>query len=171
MSENLFIDTTCVRAHQHVAGASEQNGGQSAQALGRSSGGFSTKIHFGCLSETHAIAIHVTAGQVPDVKGFDSVVAELSEANAIKNAIMDKGYDSDDIRQQLTDLEIVPVIPPKKNRVIQIPYDAELYKERNRIERFINRMKQFRRIATRYEKLAETFIAFLHIIASYIAIL
>ena len=84
---------------------------------------------------------------------------------------MDKGYDSDDIRQQLTDLEIQPVIPPKKNRVIQIPYDSELYKERNRIERFINRMKQFRRIATRYEKLAETFMAFLHIVASYVAIL
>ena len=83
---------------------------------------------------------------------------------------MDKGYDSDDIRKQLTELEIQPVIPPKKNRVIQIPYDAELYKERNRIERFINRMKQFRRIATRYEKLAQTFMAFLHIIASYVAI-
>ena len=170
LSENLFIDSTCVRAHQHAAGASEQNGGQSAQALGRSSGGFSTKIHFGCLSETHAVAISITAGQVPDVKGFDSVLTELPEDNAIKNAIMDKGYDSDDIRKQLTELEIQPVIPPKKNRVIQIPYDADLYKERNRIERFINRMKQFRRIATRYEKLAETFRAFLHIIASYVAI-
>jgi len=97
-------------------------------------------------------------------------MTELPEDNAIKNGVMDKGYDSDDIRKQLTELEIVPVIPPKKNRVIPIPYDAELYKERNRIERFINRMKQFRRIATRYEKLAETFIAFLHIIASYVAI-
>jgi len=170
LSENLFIDSTCVRAHQHAAGASEKNGGQSAQALGRSSGGFSTKIHFGCLSENHAIAIHITAGQVPDVKGFDPILTELPEDNSIKNSIMDKGYDSDDIRKQLTELEIQPVIPPKKNRVIQIPYDAELYKERNRIERFINRMKQFRRIATRYEKLAQTFMAFLHIIASYVAI-
>ena len=75
LSENLFIDSTCegssiplhrlIRAHQHAAGASEKNGGQSAQALGRSSGGFSTKIHFGCLDETHAIAISITAGQVP----------------------------------------------------------------------------------------------------------
>ena len=96
---------------------------------------------------------------------------ELPEDNSIKNSIMDKGYDSDDIRQQLIDLEIQPVIPPKKNRVIHIPYDSELYKERNGIERFINRMKQIRRIATRYEKLAETFTAFLHIVASYIAIL
>jgi len=169
-SENLFIDSTCVRAHQHAAGAAKKNGGQSAQALGRSSGGFSTKIHFGCLSENHAIAIHITAGQIPDVKGFEPILTELPEDNAIKNSIMDKGYDSDDIREQLADLEIQPVIPPKKNRVIQIPYDTELYKERNRIERFINRMKQFRRIATRYEKLAETFIAFLHIVASYVAI-
>ena len=101
LSENLFIDSTCegssiplhrpIRAHQHAAGASEKNGGQSQQALGRSSGGFSTKIHFGCLSETHAIAIHITAGQVPDVKGFDSVVTELPEDNSIKNGIMDKG--------------------------------------------------------------------------------
>jgi len=127
LSENLFIDSTCVRAHQHAAGASGKSGGQSAQALGRSSGGFSTKIHFGCLDETHTIAISITAGQVPDVKGFDSVLTELPEDNSIKNSIMDKGYDSDDIRQQLIDLEIQPVIPPKRNRVTEIPYDAELY--------------------------------------------
>ena len=171
LAENLFIDSTCVRAHQHAAGAPKKKGGQSQQALGRSSGGFSTKIHLGCLDETHTISIAITAGQVPDVKGFDPVFMKLPQDNSIKNGIMDKGYDSDNIRQQLTDLEIQPVIPPKKNRVIQIPYDAELYKERNRIERFINRMKQFRRIATRYEKLAETFMAFLHIVASYVAIL
>ena len=171
LAENLFIDSTCVRAHQHAAGASKKKGGQSQHALGRSSGGFSTKIHLGCLDETHAISIAITAGQVPDVKGFDSVLMELPEDNSISYAIMDKGYDSDDVRQQLIDLEMVPVIPPKKNRVNPISYDSELYKERNRIERFINRIKQFRRIATRYEKLAETFMAFLYIVASYIAIL
>ena len=95
----------------------------------------------------------------------------LPEGNLLKNSIMDKGYDSDNIRQQLIDAEMVPVIPSKKNRVNPISYNSELYKERNRVERFINRIKQFRRIATRYEKLAETFMAFLYIVASYIAIL
>lgn len=83
---------------------------------------------------------------------------------------MDKGYDSNDIRKKLDDNQMQVVIPPKKNRVEVIDYDKELYKQRNRVERFINRIKQFRRIATRYEKLAETFVAFLHIVAAYIAV-
>ena len=83
---------------------------------------------------------------------------------------MDKGYDSNEIGKKLTDNQMQVVIRPKKNRVQEIDYDKELYKQRNRVERFINRIKQFRRIATRYEKLAETFVAFLHIVAAYIAV-
>ncbi len=83
---------------------------------------------------------------------------------------MDKGYDSDDIRQKLAEAEMVSVIPPRSNRIAPIAYDEELYKQRNRIERFINRIKQFRRIATRYEKLAGMYLAFLHIVSSFVAL-
>ena len=170
LADNLFIDSTCVRAHQHAAGAPKKKGGQENQALGRSRGGFSTKIHLGCLSEENAISIVVTGGQTADVKGFDAVFDGVPVNHSIQNAVMDKGYDSNEIGKKLTDNQMQVVIRPKKNRVQEIDYDKELYKQRNRVERFINRIKQFRPIATRYEKLAETFVAFLHIVAAYIAV-
>ena len=83
---------------------------------------------------------------------------------------MDKGYDSDEIRQQLKDRQMDAVIPPRSNRKTPLDYDKELYKQRNKVERFINRMKQFRRIATRYEKLKATFLAFIHIVAACVAL-
>lgn len=167
-AENLFIDTTCVRAHQHAAGAPKKKGGQSQQALGRSRGGFSTKIHLGCFNEKTVISIVLTGGEVADVKGFDAVFQQLPETNDIKNGIMDKGYDSNAIRETLALNEIVAVIPPKENRTTAIDFSKQLYKLRNQIERYINRMKQFRRIATRYEKLAETYLVFIYIVAVYI---
>ncbi len=81
---------------------------------------------------------------------------------------MDKAYDSDTIGETLADNEIVAVIPPKVNRTTEIDFDKQLYKLRNKIERFINRMKQFRRIATRYEKLAENYLVFIYIVAIYV---
>ena len=71
----------------------------------------------------------------------------------------DKGYDSDQIRDDLTDRGIEPVIPPRSNRKAMINYDRETYKRRNLIERCVNRLKQFRRIATRYEKTARAFLS------------
>jgi transposase len=148
----------------------KKNGGQDQQALGRSRGGFSTKIHLGCISETHSISIVVTGGQIPDVSEFDSVFQAIPEENGLKNGIMDKGYDSDEIRRKLAEAKMASVIPPRSNRIVPIAYDEQLYKQRNRIERFINRIKQFRRIATRYEKLAGMYLAFLHIVSSFIAL-
>jgi transposase len=124
---------------------------QSHQAYGRSRGGFSTTIYLGCLSEKRLISIFLTGGEVPDVKGFDSVFNQLPETDGIKNIIMDKTYLSDNVRETIDVNEIVAVIPPKVNRTAEIEFDKELYKLRNKIEHFINRMKQFRRIATRYE--------------------
>ncbi|MBI1927147.1 IS5 family transposase [Candidatus Poribacteria bacterium] len=144
---------------------SEKKGGQ---ALGRSRGGFSTKIHLGCLNEKNTISIVLTARQVADVKGFDAVIESLPETHNVLNGIMDKGYDSDAVRETLEEKEIVAVIPPKANRTKDIDFDKQLYKLRNQVERFINRLKQFRRIATRYEKLADTYLVFLYIVAAYI---
>ncbi|MBC8232034.1 IS5 family transposase [bacterium] len=149
MAENLFIDSTCVRAHQHAAGAAKTTGGQWQQALGRSVGGLSTKIHLGCLDEKNAIAVVLTGGEVADVTQFDAVFDKLPENHDLKNGIMDKGYDSNPVRETLALNEMAAVIPPKVNRTEKIDFDEQLYKLRNKIERFINRIKQFRRIATR----------------------
>ena len=76
--------------------------------------------------------------------------------------LADKGYDGDDIRANLLTHGILPVIPARTNRKEPIPHDKHAYKDRNRIERLFNRLKQFRRIATRYDKTRLSFMAFLH---------
>ena len=92
--------------------------------------------------------------------GFGAVgmaIAGLSVLNS---------YDSDDIRNDLADRGIEPVIPPRSNRKTPIEYDREAYKRRNLIERCVNRLKQFRRIATRYEKTARAYLSMLCIAAA-----
>ena len=80
--------------------------------------------------------------------------------------LADKGYDSDAVREGLLIHGILPVIPPRANRSHPIACDYRRYKDRNRIERMFNRLKQFRRIATRYDKTASSFLAFLHLAAA-----
>lgn len=96
--------------------------------------------------------------------------AQVPPEPPLTHAIMDKGYDSKSIREQLLAQDIVPVIPPKSNRIEPIDYDKDLYKLREKVERFFNKLKQFRRIATRYEKLSHTFLAFIHLVAAWIII-
>jgi transposase len=80
--------------------------------------------------------------------------------------IGDKGYDSDEIRSDLAKRGIEPVIPPRSNRTKPIGYDRKAYKRRNLIERCVNRLKQFRRIATRYEKTARAYLSMLGLAAT-----
>ena len=98
------------------------------------------------------------------------MLAQVPPEPPLTHAIMDKGYDSNRIREQLLAQDIVPVIPPKSNRTASLDYDKELYKLREKVERFFNNLKQFRRIATRYEKLGQTFLAFIHLVAAWIRI-
>ena len=79
--------------------------------------------------------------------------------------IADKGYDADHLADRITENGAQVVIPPKRNRKVQRPYDDELYKERNRIERFFSKLKQFRRVATRYDKLLANFMGFVKLAA------
>src|SRR6266516_2122818 len=94
-----------------------------------------------------------------EVKGYDALM-QLHEIDPAK-LIGDKGYDSDGIRNDLAERGIEPVIPPRSNRKAPIVYDREAYKRRNLIERCVNRLKQFRRIATRYEKTARAYLSML----------
>lgn len=83
---------------------------------------------------------------------------------------MDKAYDSDAIRQVLHDQGVEAVIPSQTNRLEEIRYDKEQYKSRQKVERFFNKLKHFRRIATRYDKLSRTFLAFIHLVATWMMI-
>jgi transposase len=106
----------------------------------------------------------VTGGEVHEVKGYNALI-ELHDV-APDRLLGDKGYDSDAIRDDLTKRGIAPVIPPRSNRKTPIEYDHEAYKRRNLIERCVNRLKQFRRIATRYEKTARAYLSMLCIAAA-----
>jgi transposase len=141
-----------------------KRGNQNQEALGRSRGGFSTKIHLRTNAKGDPLTFDVTGGEAHEVKGYDALM-RLHDANPSK-LLGDKGYDSDDIRRDLIDRGIEPVIPPRSNRKTPIEYDREAYKRRNLIERCVNRLKQFRRIATRYEKTARAFVSMLCIAAA-----
>lgn len=82
--------------------------------------------------------------------------------------LADKAYDADYILQAVGNIGAIAVIPPKSNRILQREYDEALYKERNIVERMFNKLKHFRRIATRYDKTAESFMAFLNLAAIYL---
>jgi transposase len=94
----------------------------------------------------------------------------VPEVCPVDAAAADKSYDSDAIRADLTRRGIEPVIPPLRCRKEAIPYDKRTYRQRNRVERLFNRLKQFRRVATRYDKLDETFLAFIHLTAALVMI-
>ena len=119
-----------------------------------------TKIHAVCASETDAVDIRITAGPVGDAPVGEALIDALDPRDGIRYAAMDKVYDSNAIRAKLDAKGIIPVIPPKSNRLEIIVYDQERYKQRNNVERLFNKLKQFRRVATRYEKLKANVLAF-----------
>ena len=108
------------------------------------------------------LALSLTGGQVHDITQAEALVAKV-EPDAV---LADKGYDSDNFVASLELREIEAVIPPKTNRKNKRPCDYALYAERNLIERFFQYIKQFRGIATRYEKTARNFMAALHLVCA-----
>ena len=114
--KEVFIDSTIVRAHQHAAGAVKKNGGQEAQAPGRSRGGFSTRLHVACANERTGVSVVLTGGKRHNGVGFELLWKALSRSPAPEAAVMDKAYDSKGIRQALTDQGVEAVIPARSNR-------------------------------------------------------
>jgi len=155
--EWLLLDSTIVRAHPCAAGALKKNGGQDEQALGRSRGGFSTKVHVSVDAHGNPLRLLLTGGQAHDAP----MAIKLLEGFDFEGVMADRGYDSDQILEFIANMEATAVIPSKKNRVTQRETDWYLYKDRHLVECFINKIKQFRRIFSRYEKYASRYLAFL----------
>jgi transposase len=147
-----MLDGTIIRAHQHSSGAS---GGQEKQHLGRSCGGFSTKIHAKVDALGLPLKYILTSGESHEI----TVAKDLIADDNCEYLLADRGYDADYFRDDLSILGISPVIPSRKNRILPRQYDKEIYKNRNQVERFFNRLKNFRRIATRYDKTAIMYMA------------
>ena len=111
------------------------------------------------------MALLLTEGQTSDYKGAARLLDALPKA---KEMIADRGYDAAWFRTALKAKGMTPCIPPKKNRNAFIPYDAELYKKRHKVENMFARLKDWRRIATRYDRCAHTFFSAICIAASVI---
>ena len=102
------------------------------------------------------VVMLLSEGQMSDYKGAQLIVDALPPA---KHLLADRGYDADWFRDALKDKGIEPCIPPKKNRKIQIEYDKTLYKQRHKVENMFGKLKDWRRIATRYDRCAHTFFS------------
>ena len=102
------------------------------------------------------VVMLLSEGQMSDYKGARLIVDALPLA---KHLLADRGYDADWFRGALKDKGIEPCIPPKKNRKIQIEYDKTLYKQRHKVENMFGKLKDWRRVATRYDRCAHTFFS------------
>ena len=142
----------------------QKGGRQHEQCLGRSRGGFSSKIHLLVDALGFPLKFILTGGERHDMSQAESLLAPFH----FDAVIADKGYDSDPLRELLAAHQVEVVIPSRRYRKQPHDYDRIRYRERNIVERFINRIKWYRRIFTRYEKLARRFIAFLHFAATLI---
>ena len=157
-----FIDGSIVKAHQHSAGIPDKE----TQAIGRSVAGNTTKIHMAVDAFGLPIAFQLTGGEVHDAKAAPDFIKDLPVAIY---TIADKGYDSEEIREQIKQKSSTPIIPRKKNSKIgNTDMDWGLYKYRHLVENVFARLKQFRSIATRYDKLKRNYASMLAMACSYI---
>ena len=159
--EWLILDSTVIRAHPHAAGAKKSGGGD--EALGKSRGGWGTKIHAAVSGLMLPVTAHLSAGQEADVSHAKTLLGAVPAEAEVKAVIADKGYDSKAVVEAVKAMGAQAVIPTLSTRKEQREVDKDLYKERNLAERFWRRVKEFRRVATRYEKTGRNFLAFVHV--------
>ena len=119
--------------------------------------------------EDTAVAVDVVPGQAGDAPLLPRMLDRTRErVEQVEDLVGDKGFEGDPQRMACIERDVVPVIPNKKNRVDPWPFDPEPYRERNRAERLIGKAKQFRRFATRYEKLKATFLGVIHLAFGFV---
>ena len=149
----LMLDSTYVKAHRSAAGG---KGGDAEQAIGPSRGGRTSKIH--CLADGcgRPVALALTAGHVADIRVAIPLLETVPTSQCL---IADKAYDADHLRHWLRQSGTKAVIPSTASRNKAYPLSRKAYRRRNLIERLFGRLKNWRRIATRYDRLAEIYMA------------
>ena len=155
-----MIDATIVRAHACAAGYGEQN----FEGLGRSVGGFTSKIHAKVDALGNPLQFIITPGKTNDVTQAKSLLDGVFNSHVIA----DKAYGSAEVRAQIKRQNCNDVIPSKINSLEPVDYDKYIYKERHAIECFFGKMKYFRRVFSRFDKSARNFHAFLSFVGAYI---
>lgn len=156
--ELRHLDCSHIKLHQ--AGANPR-GGQAAQAIGRTKGGINTKLAAIVDRRGRAVALGLAAGQRHDLHA----VAPLLGCLRGRHAVGDKGFDADTFRDRLRRQRTRVCIPPKRTRRRQIAFHRGYYRCRHQVENFFCRIKRYRRVSTRYDKLAVTFLGFIHLAA------
>ncbi|WP_407668743.1 IS5 family transposase [Oceanisphaera profunda] len=159
--EQLMIDGSIVRVHQHGAAKKKS---KDAEAMGKSRGGLTTKIHAAVDALGNPVRLLLTLGQASE---YDQAEA-LLDGFTPSQVLADKGYDSDAFVESIQSVGAEAVIPSRKNRLEPRPLDRHVYKDRNLVERFFQKLKQFRRIATRYERLAKNYQSMLSLVSAVI---
>ena len=147
-----FIDSSIVRAHQHAAAGSRNP----VRAIGRSRGGLSTKINAVVDKRGLPVRLVLTPGQASDKAAVPDLIDGLALA---RNLVADRGYNSRAIVEFIEARGARAHIPTLRTRRVQRTVNAKLYRQRNLIERCFNKLKHFRRIATRFDKLARNYLA------------
>ena len=154
--EDLSIDASIVKAHQHSAGAKK---GGAPNAIGHSRGGTSTKIHAVVDSYGYPLYFMISEGQHSEMKFSIPVLQHVSlQGNTV---LADKGYNDQSLMEYIQKQGGTFIIPPKSNSKVKRECDWWHYKERHVVENFFLKLKSYRRIATRYDKLACTYLGFL----------
>jgi transposase len=153
----VFVPKLPPGLHPDGTGALKKNG---PQAIGKSRGRWNTKIHMVAADSRTAIAFSLSAGNDHDAPHGRPLLEELGPMPERLPLLMERAYEGNQTRQLVLDLGMIPVVPPKSNRLHPWDYDRALYKKRNEIER-LRRLKGFRRLFSRFEKLDVVFPAFL----------
>ncbi|MGR3373256.1 MAG: IS5 family transposase [Pseudooceanicola nanhaiensis] len=153
--KTIMIDATYPEAHRTASSLRFEKGGRD-RLIGRTKGGMNTKLHAVSDSIGRPIRFFITAGQVSDYTGARALLGSLPQANWL---LGDRGYDADWLRKDLMDRGITPCIPRRKSRDKPVRYDKRRFKRRNRIEIMFGRLKDWRRVATRYNRCPKVFLS------------
>ncbi|MDI2077357.1 MULTISPECIES: IS5 family transposase [Bradyrhizobium] len=151
-----MIDTSIVRVHQHGACITRNQ----RQSMARSRGGWTSKIHAVVDGNRLPVRLALSPGEAHDVRLRKTLLSRLKSGSML---LADRGYDADWIRELAMKKGAWANIPPKSNRNDPICFSPYLYRARNQVERFFNRIKQCRRVATRYDRLAANYLAFVQL--------
>jgi transposase len=142
----------------------QQKKQQGNESMGHSRGGLSTKIHAAVDALGNPVRFILSAGQSSEYLQAEALIDGFNS----QYILADRGYDSDNFVAAIVFKGAIPVIPPRRNRKVSRDYDKEIYKERNLVERLFQKLKNYRRIATRYERLARNYMAMLSLVATVI---
>jgi transposase len=157
-SRILMLDSTHIKVHRTAASLKKK--GSEPRAIGRTRGGLNSKLHVICDGNGKPLRLFLSAGNMNDIDGARQFLADFPSG---KYLLADKAYDANWFRKELQQRNIIPCIPEKCNRKIIHGHDAALYKKRHKVENMFAKLKDWRRIAMRFDRCAHTFFSAINI--------